>query len=432
MKDFSIENSTNKINSEKTKEYFKEVSSSYYNDNYRASIVTLYSVVITDIIVKLETLSEIYDDKTANNILEEIKSFQKANPNSPDWERDIIEKVKNRTNLIDNVDYAHIQALKNDRHLCAHPVIDKEDKLYQPSKELVAAHIRNMLDSLFLKPAILSKKILKTLLLDLADKKEILIDQESLEKYVNSKYLHNLNPSIEVSIFRDLWKFVFNLENKETDENRQINYRTLNFLYKRNVASCISKIKNEKEYFSNIKDKTIILHYLIVFLAQNEFLFNEFREDIHLLIRNTTNKDFSAKVAAWFLSKSYVDHLKNLRKIIDKNIYDNYPKDATFAYQKLIDVGFSKGYNKEVIEFIIWRHTRSTSYDEADRTFSYVVKPYLEKFTEKDFKSLCEKINLNSQNYFRKKASDDLDYLKKYIKNNINENFDFNQYPNLK
>lgn len=431
MKDYSIENAINKINSEKTREYFKEVASSYYNENYRASIVTLYSVVITDIIVKLETLDEIYTDKIANEILEEIKAFQKANPNNPDWEKTIIDKVRDRTNLLDNVDYVHIQALKSDRNLCAHPVIDKGDKLYTPSKELVASHIRNMLESLFLKPAILSKKILSTLLADIAEKKEIFIDEESIEKYIKSKYLNNLNSSIEVTIFRDLWKFIFSLENPNADENRQINYKTLYFLYKRNISICIEKIKSEKEYFSNIKDNTLIIHYLINFLSENEFLYNEFREDVHILITNTASKEFSAKVAAWFLSKSYLEHLKKLKIIISKNIYDNYKKDATIAYQKLIKVGFSKGYNKEVVDFIIWRHSRSTSFDEADRTFTYVVKPFLSKFTKEDLKVLCNKINLNSQTYDRKKAEDDFVFLKKYIMNNVDKDFDFSAYPNL-
>jgi hypothetical protein len=231
MKDFSIEYASQKINSEKTKEYFKEVSSSYFNENYRAAIVTLYSVVINDILIKLEVLDEIYSDSVAKAILDETRTFQESNPTNADWERDIVEKVKNRTSLFDNVDYAHIQALRNDRHLCAHPVIDKDDKLYTPNKETVASHIRNMLESLFLKPAILSKKILSTILIDISTKKELLIDVESLEKYIKSKYLSNINPTIELSIFRDLWKFIFRLNDIQSIENRLINYRVLNLLF---------------------------------------------------------------------------------------------------------------------------------------------------------------------------------------------------------
>lgn len=429
MKDYNIENLSNKINSEKTRLYFKEVSNSFYNGNYRAAIVTLYSVVINDILVKLEVLEEIYNDNTAKDILDEIRTFQSMHPNSPDWEKDIIEKVKIRTNLIDNVDYAHIQALKNDRHLCAHPVLDKEDKLYTPNQETVAAHIRNMLESLFLKPAILSKKILQTILVDIASKKDILIDELSVERYILSKYLNNLNSSTEVAIFRELWKFVFTISNNDADSNRLINYRVLYYLYKRNIAECISKIKSEKEYFSNILNRDQNKSFFIRFLSENEFLYTDFREDTHLLISNLVKSDFSSKVVAWFLSGTFLKHLEVITEDI-KTLSQNYHSDSSsHAYQRLVKIGIAKGYKKEVIEFIIWRHTFSRSYDEADKTFTSVILPNLNLFDEDEAKQLCEKIDKNHQNYGRIRAYDDYEELKYHLKNFFGEDFDFSIYP---
>lgn len=432
MKDYSLENSIEKINSERTKKYFREVSSSYFNGNYRASVVTLYSVVINDILIKLEVLDEIYSDSIAKDILNEIRTFQQAHPNNPDWEKNIIEKVKTRTSLIDNVDYAHIQALKNDRHLCAHPVVDKDDKLYTPNKETVASHIRNMLESLFLKPPILSKKILATILVDIANKKELLIDDESLEKYIKAKYLNNLNPTIEVTIFRDLWKFIYRLDNEDVEENRLINYRVLYFLYKRNTALCIQKIKSEQEYFSNVRNNEYTINFLIRFLSENEFLYPEFREDVHLLIAKHIEKDISAKTVAWFLSESYLKHLEQVKEWIDSSYEQMFPYDASgFAYQRLIKIGYTKGYVKEVTEFIIWRYSNSKNYNDADKVFSYLVHPNLDKFTEEQVVELCEKVNSNSQAYGRKRAEEDHKELRKYIEMNINEAFEFSKYKNV-
>ncbi len=432
MNDYSIENSIEQINSEKTRAYFREVSSSYFNGNYRASIVTLYSVVINDILIKLEVLDEIYSDSIAKDILNEIRTFQQAHPNSPDWEKDIIEKIKNRTSLIDNVDYAHIQALKNDRHLCAHPVIDKDDKLYTPNKETVASHIRNMLESLFLKPPILSKKILSTILIDIANKKELLIDDESLEKYIKSKYLNNLNPTVEVTIFRDLWKFIYRLDNDDAENNRLINYRVLYFLYKRNTSRCIQKIKNEQEYFSNIRNNEHTINFLVSFLSENEFLYQDFREDVHLLISKHIEKNISAKTVAWFLSESYPQHLEQVKLWINNNYQQIYPWDASGqAYQRLFQVGYTKGYTREVTEFIIWRYSVSKNYDDADTIFFYLVKPNLEKFTEEQITELCKQANSNSQVYSRKQAEEDHKDLKKYIELNINPAFEFDKFSSI-
>ena len=92
MKNYSLEQLAKEINSEKTLEYFQEVLSSYFNNNCRAAIVTLYSVVICDLLHKLESLDEIYQDTTAAQILAEIEAIQQANPKSPQWETDLIEK----------------------------------------------------------------------------------------------------------------------------------------------------------------------------------------------------------------------------------------------------------------------------------------------------------------------------------------------------
>lgn len=432
MKDFSIENAIQNINSEKTKEYFKEVSSSYFNNNYRASIVTLYSVVINDIIVKLEVLDEIYSDPTAKDIINEISIFQQANPNNPDWERDIIEKVKNRTNLFDNVDYAHIQALKNDRHLCARPVIDKEDKLYTPNKETVAAHIRNMLESLFLKPPILSKKILSTILIDIASKKDLLIDEESIEKYILSKYLNNLNPTVEISLFRDLWKFIYRIESQECDDNRLINYRVLYFLYKRNTTSCIQKIKSELEYFSNIQNEEHRINFLIRFLAENEFLYKEFRVDIHLIISKHIETNTNGKTVAWFLADSYPVHLEQIKKLIEEGFEGMIPHDASsLAYQRLLNIGIAKGFINEVCEFIIWRYANSRSFNDADKVFIYILIPYITYLNDSQILSLCNQINENSQVYSRKDAEEDHKELKKIIITKMGDDFKFENYKNI-
>lgn len=48
----------NNIYSSKTRNYFKEVISSYNNENFRSAIVMLYSTVISDLIIKLQDLRD--------------------------------------------------------------------------------------------------------------------------------------------------------------------------------------------------------------------------------------------------------------------------------------------------------------------------------------------------------------------------------------
>ncbi|AWH86335.1 hypothetical protein HYN59_15005 [Flavobacterium album] len=432
MNDFSIEHAGQKIVSAKTKDYFKEVASSYFNNNHRAAVVTLYSVVISDMIDKLETLADIYSDAIAISILDNIRKFQADHPTSPEWEKTLVEEIKTRTSLIDNVDYARILSLRNDRHLCAHPVIDKEDRLHTPNKETVGAHIRNMLESFFLKPPILSKKILGAMLQDLADKKDILINQLSINKYVGAKYLENLTPSIEVIIFRDLWKIVFKLDDSNAKSNRKLNYKLLKILYERNLSAAIEKIKSEKKYFSNVHDSDTVKELLINFIAENEDLYSVFSEDVRLLLAQEAEKDPSAKTSAWFLSPNFLDHLATIKGKIDTQFDATFPYDASAdAYNILIRIGVSKGYTKEITEFIIWRYITCRSYNEADKIFTYVLKPNLDRLDDDQFEGLCESVNGNSQCWSRNRAEDDHTYLKNYITTKLGSNFPFSNFRNV-
>ena len=67
--------------SKKTKEYFKEVISSYSNENYRSAIVMLYSVAICDILFKLEELKDMYNDEVAKEILQNIENSKSSSDN---------------------------------------------------------------------------------------------------------------------------------------------------------------------------------------------------------------------------------------------------------------------------------------------------------------------------------------------------------------
>ena len=64
----------NSIYSPKIRLYFREVISSYNNENFRSAIVMLYSTVISDLIIKLQALRDTDGDKKATRILSEIES----------------------------------------------------------------------------------------------------------------------------------------------------------------------------------------------------------------------------------------------------------------------------------------------------------------------------------------------------------------------
>lgn len=136
----------------KTREYFKEVISSYSNGNYRSATVMLYSVAICDILLKLKELRDMYNDATATSILKEIAQEQKESKSKSSWEKTLLEKVRDKTKLIDLKTFSDLQHLFDDRNFSAHPATNEDFELYSPSQETVIAYIRIVLIEILIKP----------------------------------------------------------------------------------------------------------------------------------------------------------------------------------------------------------------------------------------------------------------------------------------
>ena len=99
MQEFSLEKVSENIHFGKTKQYFQEVMSSYSNGNYRSTVVMLWSVTVCDIVYKLQSLIDLYDDASAKKILKELTKQQEAEPRSASWEIKLIDDVYEKTQL---------------------------------------------------------------------------------------------------------------------------------------------------------------------------------------------------------------------------------------------------------------------------------------------------------------------------------------------
>ena len=167
----SIEFLKDNIFSKNTSEYFEEVYSCYVNRNYRSAVVMLWSVVVLDVVEKLETLDSLYGDTKAKEILGIIKARQEKDRKNSIWELEIIEKVSLETDLIDITDFVNLKQIQEQRHLSAHPIIKDDISLYSPNKDTTRALIRSALEVLLAKPPMYAKKIINNIMNDLVKNK---------------------------------------------------------------------------------------------------------------------------------------------------------------------------------------------------------------------------------------------------------------------
>lgn len=137
------EKELNVFDNNESRTYFKEILQSYYSQNYRATIVLLYSFVIYDLFIKLQTMAN-EGDRKATNKLNEINAMIADDKKYSLVENAIIDFFKDNCSLyfsrfVEDIDY-----LKNCRNKCAHLKVN-DNSLYVPSDY----HARMLICSMF-------------------------------------------------------------------------------------------------------------------------------------------------------------------------------------------------------------------------------------------------------------------------------------------
>ncbi len=423
MRTYSIDLLSEQIKNQKSKEYFDEVLRSYYSENYRSATVMLYSIVVCDLIFKLQELKDQFNDINAKDILTEIEDLQKSNPTSSHWENRLIELIKEQTNILEHSDYQNILHLQKHRHLCAHPVMLQDYKLYSPNRATVRAHIINILEGLLVKPALLSKKIFNEFLANLADIKDILITEKDIEKHLKSKYFENLSVSIEKEIFRSLWKIVFKIDNVQCDENREINFKALTIILNRNYEKLLEFIKNENLYFSN----NLNLDYfdlILRFINNNPNVLESLNDSAKTLIERKINQDSNHIFLAWFLNNSILEHLNFLK---EKDDHDFNSEITTKTIVLLWNTIKKQGLISESKEFLILMYGRSKSFDQADVRFDNLIQPVLKSFSILELTELIKNVQNNNQVNGRRYAKWSNRLIKEEVVK-LDPNFDFSPF----
>lgn len=404
MHDFSIDLQAERIHSSKTREYFKEVIKSYYAESYRSAIVMLYSIAIADLLFKLEELKDLYDDESAKTILQKIEEAKENRNRLSEWEGTLIESINNETNLFAPEDYLHMKTLRDHRHLCAHPVLTEHYELYQPNKETARAHIRNILQGILTKPAILSKKLLNSLLEDLATKKNLFKDDYKLESYLEDRYFKRFNQKVKRNIFRSIWKIAFKLTDAKSEQNRLIIYRTVCYMINKDYDDLLQRIELEKDYYSDISDNLILWvaqlfnRYPIIYSKLNE----TFKTIIQLEAQRNANVDAYAK----FLSPDSATHIAKIIRI------DN-SRNSSYEFQtvhsdtiiEIFNVLILEGLRDKAYGFIIEIFLNSNQYAQADERYDILIQPYLECFTQIELVEILSKISDNGQINGRRRGS---------------------------
>lgn len=414
----SIDELINHIPDARSKESMKEVLSCFYSDNLRSAVVMLYATVVSDLYYKISDLVAIYSDAGAKQIKQYVDNEWQFHPKLPTWETEMPKKCWEKNKILTNDSFAHFCHLQDERNLCAHPVITRND-LYRPSFATVQGFIMDMLTGILCKPSFLSKGLINTFTDDIESASKIFPNEEGLKRYINAKYLEKIdNEREEYDLFKSLWKFTFKNTDDHSKGNREANLSILLLLLERHLQFVESEIKKDTEYYSvsvNMDDNKCINSF-IRFANMYPSVYSSMTDDFKMKVEQKINDKPNLQAMAFFLSDNPLVHAMNLNGGVGVDV-------GIYVYDFIKNnVGDADAKN-----FAIKLYGESMCFDAADDYFDNLIEPVLRDLSAEQLEKLIEYSNNNNQINSRKKFPNSRSLIKKYM-DKKNPQFDYSLY----
>jgi len=411
----------------KTREYFNEVISNYANGNYRSAVVMLYSVAICDLLFKLQELSDMYNDTVANEILREVEKSRNPGDNKSKsrWEKEFVENIYKRTELLDLESYTNLSHLYDHRNFSAHPALNDRYELISPSRETTIALIRNVLEEILVKPPIFIKRVTDMMLEDLSEKKQLYRDEpEKLHSYLCRKYFDRMSVSMKKSTFRSLWKLCFCLpDDEECQRNMGINRKVMEFLFD-DTEGLLDFMKSDSMFAKTSPDETCVMN-LCILLAHHPQIYTVLSEDTKLQITSLTNNNNKAKIISWFLSNNKKEHMRRMISLSSYGIIDA----ETISF--VSDEYELSGDVPVFIDYCIEYFGNSGTFDSANDRYWNAIRPFLSQMSCDQLIRLITVINENDQIYNRKANYATNTEIALTAHTKLGDEFDYSKYPHF-
>ncbi|WP_197024001.1 hypothetical protein [Xanthobacter sp. 126] len=136
-----------RIRHPQSKVYFLDAVKAYKAGALRGALTSAWVALVYDVIAKYRGLSAM-GDAAAIAFLQSWDNATVAGDIAKllQLEGSILEDATANTQVVNRIAKTHLERLREDRHLCAHPAFSAEADLFEPSPELVRLHLVNAVD----------------------------------------------------------------------------------------------------------------------------------------------------------------------------------------------------------------------------------------------------------------------------------------------
>ena len=404
-----------------SRNYFKEILQSYYSQNYRATIVLLYSFVIYDLFIKLQTMADEGDSK-ARQQLEKVNDMISSDEKYSKVEREIIDFFKDNCSLYFERFIEDIEYLRNCRNKCAHLKVN-DNSLYVPNDYHAKMMICSMYDHVFSVKAPFIMDLFEIAKHDVEKfTEQIMFDpdglDESIRKKITDKYLKRMtNISLKKS-YKTFLKFLYNTDDEECIRNilgvyaflfsmtsYLIEEGQINLLREQAILDEFSKISVDELENTSVRAEilvSMVLKYSIIMeiVRENEEVFEYLKARILIPTGLVAYRAFYPhdprseygffKDTSSFHKNKYIKELfEVVKNCEDFNLYE-------FCS---IMVSAIPDYN---------------GFDDADCYMAFL-KNHMEELTASDLRRIVDIYNTNDQCYRRSRHTEDMDVINAYL-----------------
>lgn len=418
------EKELNIFDNNESKNYFKEILQCYYSQNYRATIVMLYSFVIYDLFTKLQTMAN-EGNKKAESKLKEINLMIADDQKYSSVENIIIDFYKENCPLYFKRFVEDIEYLKNCRNKCAHLKVD-DSSLYVPSDYHARMLICSMYDN------ILSVKA--PFITDLFS-----FVENDIEKYT-SQLFYVPNNGLDQSIINDLtvkyykrltydslkksYKTFMRLLLVSDDSNAEKNilglyafsYSLTDYIIKNGYVRLFSEA-DVQAIFGKISIETIKLNVyrkdaLISLMVNFNVLLDTVFQNNRQVFDYISEMILSNPLNLSLYRKIYPRASENVLEYYNAKERLKQPKYTKVIYETIKDCdGFD--INKYMMDMV--KHIPNyMGYDDAD-SFMTCFIDNLSKIEPNTIREIIKLYNNNSQCTNRGRHSTDIECVEKYL-----------------
>lgn len=178
-----------RIRNPNSKGYFLDAVKAYKSGALRGALTSAWVALVFDLIAKYRELSTMgdaaataflqsWDNATASGDIAKLLQLEGS----------ILEDATANTQVVNRIAKTHLERLREDRHLCAHPAFSAEAALFDPSPELVRLHLVNAVDLVLSQEPLQGKAIFDLYYVDVQSP-GFPTAQERILDYVEQRYL---------------------------------------------------------------------------------------------------------------------------------------------------------------------------------------------------------------------------------------------------